>query len=96
MKWVRAMEIYDRVAKVVAPKKIKLAEAEAELEVQMEKLSCKRDELKEISDKLQNLRDRYDKKVQMKKGLEENIEMCSKKLERAEKLIGGLGGEKVS
>ena len=28
--WVRAMEAYDRVAKVVAPKKAKLAEAEAE------------------------------------------------------------------
>ena len=89
------MEIYDRVAKVVAPKKVKLAEAEAELNVQMEKLSCKRAELKEISDKLQDLRDNFDKKVQKKKGLEENIEMCSKKLDRAEKLIGGLGGEKV-
>jgi hypothetical protein len=32
-KWVRAMEAYDRVAKVVAPKKAKLKEAEAELKV---------------------------------------------------------------
>lgn len=29
-----------------------------------------------------------------KKELEDNIDLCSKKLERAEKLIGGLGGEK--
>ena len=29
-----------------------------------------------------------------KKELEDNIDLCSKKLDRAEKLIGGLGGEK--
>ena len=32
----------------------------------------------------------------MKKDLEDNIDLCSKKLDRAEKLIGGLGGEKVT
>ena len=32
--------------------------------------------------------------TEKKKELEENIDICSKKLERAEKLIGGLGGEK--
>ena len=42
------MEVYERVAKVVAPKKIKLAEAEAELAVQMKKLNAKRAELKEV------------------------------------------------
>ena len=31
---------------------------------------------------------------QKKKDLEDNIDLCSKKLDRAEKLIGGLGGEK--
>lgn len=52
-KWTRAMEVYDRVAKVVAPKKIKLAEAEGELAVQMKKLNEKRAELKEVLDKLE-------------------------------------------
>ena len=47
-KWVRAMEVYDRVAKVVAPKKAKLAEAEGELATQMAKLNEKRAELKTI------------------------------------------------
>ena len=32
--------------------------------------------------------------TQKKKDLEDNIDLCSKKLERASKLIGGLGGEK--
>ena len=47
-RWVRAMDIYDKVAKVVAPKKIKLAEAEGELSVQMDKLNEKRAQLKEV------------------------------------------------
>jgi dynein heavy chain len=42
------MDIYDKVAKVVAPKKAKLAEAEAELSVQMQKLDEKRAQLKEV------------------------------------------------
>ena len=47
-KWTRAMEVYDRVAKVVAPKKESLAIAEQELSVQMEKLNTKRAELKAV------------------------------------------------
>ena len=42
------MEIYDRVAKVVAPKKAKLGEAESELAVQMDKLNEKRAQLKQV------------------------------------------------
>ena len=42
------MDVYDRVAKVVAPKKLKLAEAEGELAQQMEKLNVKRSQLQEV------------------------------------------------
>jgi dynein heavy chain len=93
-KWVRAMEVYDRVAKVVAPKKASLAIAEQELSVQMEKLNAKRAELKEVLDKLQSLNDEFEFMTKKKEKLEENIDICSKKLDRAEKLIAGLGGEK--
>ncbi|KAK0049220.1 dynein heavy chain 3 axonemal-like isoform X1 [Biomphalaria pfeifferi] len=93
-KWVRAMDIYDKVAKVVAPKKAKLAEAEGELAVQMEKLNEKRAQLQAVTDKLQALNDEFEVMTQKKKDLEGNIDLCSKKLDRAEKLIGGLGGEK--
>lgn len=93
-KWVRAMEVYERVAKVVAPKKIRLKEAEDELAVQMDMLTVKRAELKEVEDRLQSLNDTFDAMNNKKKELEDNIELCSQKLIRAEKLIGGLGGEK--
>ena len=93
-KWVRALDVYDRVAKVVAPKKAKLAEAEGELSVQMEKLDEKRAQQQEVTDKLQALNDEFEAMTQKKSDLEANIDLCEKKLDRAEKLIGGLGGEK--
>ncbi|XP_073915702.1 dynein axonemal heavy chain 3 isoform X2 [Castor canadensis] len=93
-KWVRAMEVYDRVAKVVAPKRERLKEAEGKLDIQMQKLNQKRAELKLVEDRLQALNDDFEEMNNKKKMLEENIEICSQKLIRAEKLISGLGGEK--
>ncbi|XP_026677188.1 dynein heavy chain 3, axonemal-like [Diaphorina citri] len=92
---VLAMEVYDRVIKIVGPKKAKLAEAEADYAVQMEKLNSKRAQLATVLGKLQALRDELAQKSKDKKELEDQIELCKQKLERAEKLIGGLGGEKT-
>lgn len=94
-KWVRAMEVYDRVIKIVAPKKERLAGAEAELAAQMDTLNEKRAQLQEVTDKLQALNDELAAESKKKKDLEDSIELCTQKLERAEKLIGGLGGEKA-
>ncbi|XP_047529766.1 dynein axonemal heavy chain 3 [Vanessa atalanta] len=94
-KWVRAMDVYDRVIKVVAPKKAALAEAEAELQTQMNTLNEKRAQLQGVLDKLQALNDEFAEMTRKKKGLEDEIELCSTKLSRAEQLIGGLGGEKA-
>lgn len=88
------MEVYDRVIKVVAPKKAMLAEAEAELAAQMETLNAKRTLLQEVTDKLQTLNDEFAECMREKKKLEDQIDHCMQKLDRAEKLLGGLGGEK--
>eukprot|EP00116_Pleurobrachia_bachei_P007879 sb/3468141/ len=93
--WVSAMDIYDRVAKVVAPKKEKLKGAEASLKIQMGALAEKQAELKAVLDRLQMLNDDLDMKKNKLQELEEAKEMCEKKLVRAEKLLGGLGGEKA-
>jgi len=69
-KWVLAMEIYDRVVKVVAPKKIKLAQAEADLAATMEKLDKKRAELKEIEARLAALQEKFQNMVDEKNKLE--------------------------
>ena len=48
-----------------------------------------------MTDKLQQLNDEFAECMREKKKLEDQIEMCMQKLERAEKLLGGLGGEKT-
>jgi len=94
-KWVLAMESYDRVAKVVAPKKLKLAGAEKSLATAMAALKVKQDELKAVMDNLSSLQANFDAMVAKKDSLEKEVEGCTIKLARAEQLIGGLGGEKV-
>ncbi|KAK5863728.1 hypothetical protein PBY51_000737 [Eleginops maclovinus] len=94
-KWIQAMEVYDRVAKVVAPKKANLAEAQESLAATMALLDQKRAELKEVEDRLAALQKTFEEKTEEKAQLESQVESCARKLERAEKLIGGLGGEKT-
>ena len=89
VKWVLAMEVYERVNKVVVPKKVKLKEAEAELAEQMGKLRLKQAELQEVVDKLTAMENEYEAKKAKKKELEDNINLCKLKLERAEKLLSG-------
>ncbi|XP_037136748.1 dynein heavy chain 7, axonemal [Syngnathus acus] len=94
-KWVCAMDKYDGVAKVVAPKKLKLAGAEAELEVAMTALQKKQAALREVQDQVFNLSQILDANKKKKIELEDQVDLCKKKLERATQLIGGLGGEKT-
>eukprot|EP00937_MAST-01D_sp_MAST-1D-sp2_P000693 g693.t1 len=94
-KWVCAMDTYDRVAKVVAPKRAALKAAESKLEVTMGQLNAKKAELKEVEDNLQELQDKFDGAVKKKDDLAFQVDLCAKKLDRAKSLIEGLGGEKV-
>ncbi|KAK7101371.1 hypothetical protein V1264_019760 [Littorina saxatilis] len=93
-KWIMAMEMYDRIAKVVAPKKVKLEEAEAELRITLQILDDKRAQLSTLQSKLAKLQADFAQMVANKEKLEDQVDLCGKKLVRAEKLIGGLGGEK--
>jgi dynein heavy chain, axonemal len=93
--WVRAMDSYDRVVKVVEPKKQKLNESEAELAVVMGALHVKQAALKEVLDKLAALSADLTSKKDKKEQLTHDVHMCTVKLDRAHKLISGLGGEKT-
>ncbi|VVC42221.1 Dynein heavy chain, coiled coil stalk,P-loop containing nucleoside triphosphate hydrolase,Dynein heavy [Cinara cedri] len=93
-KWIRALDVYDKVIKIVGPKKEKLHQAETDYTIQMEKLNEKRAELSGVLGKLQTLRDELAEKTKEKKELEDSIDMCAQKLTRAEILISGLSGEK--
>ena len=94
-KWVLAMEAYDRVAKVVAPKKAALAEAESTLGVTMGELQLKQEALKAVEDELGALEQQFEDATQKKVDLEAEVDLCGKKLDRAKTLIDGLGGEKT-
>lgn len=61
----------------------------------MELLNEKRSELSALEDKLAALKKDCDESIQKKKDLEEQAKTCEINLQRAEKLIGGLGGERL-
>jgi len=82
------------VAKVVAPKREALHEAQEKLSVAMSDLEEKRTSLREVQDKLAGLEQKLETNKNKKVDLENQVELCMKKLDRAEQLLGGLGGEK--
>ncbi|CAB0001089.1 unnamed protein product [Nesidiocoris tenuis] len=92
-KWIIAISKYDKVAKVVAPKKIALAKAEEEYNVAMSALEVKRAELKKVQDKFAKLQQTLDENNSRFTRLQNEADQCSKKLQRADDLIKGLGGE---
>lgn len=92
--WIIAMEAYDRVAKVVAPKKIALAAAEEELAKVMEGLNEKRATLKAVLERLESLNSELKALSDKKERLQKQVKSCEEQLDRAKKLITGLGGEK--
>jgi len=94
-KWVRAMIVYDGVAKVVGPKKEALAKAESDLAAAMGALAEKKAMLKEVQDNVAKLLQDFQAAKQKKDDLQHQYEVCSKRLITAEKLINGLGGEKT-
>ena len=93
-KWVHAMITYDRVAKVVAPKKAALAIASEELLAAAAALAVKQGQLKEIMDQLAELQEQLRATMARKNELARQVTECSNRLERATKLTGGLGGER--
>lgn len=60
----------------------------------MAALEIKREQLREVQKKLANLEAVLDQNKARYKDLQDDVDLCTKKLQRAEELIGGLGGEK--
>ena len=94
-KWVHAVFKYDKVAKIVAPKKAALAKATQELTEAMTVLAGKQAMVKELKDKLAQLESDLAGAIAKKNALLEEVETCKIRLDRANKLVSGLGGEKV-
>lgn len=93
--WVHAMVVYDRVTKVVAPKREALKAATADLDKAQSELKGKQAALQVVLDKVAKLEADLAAAYKKKSDLQFQVDDCSKKLTRATQLIGGLGGEKA-
>ena len=93
--WVRAMKVYDEVAKVVEPKKQVLAESMAKLQEEQAKLQAVQDELAGVIAKVDGLQAQCDATVAEKQRLQDTADQTSKRLVRAGKLTSGLADESV-
>lgn len=93
--WVRAMVVYDQVAKEIEPKKNNLRAAEESLAQTMAQLNTKKAALQQVQDRVAGLQRTLRDTQQRKGDLEAQAATAKKQLERAGQLLGGLGGEKV-
>jgi dynein heavy chain len=93
--WSRAMYKYHFVAKAVEPKRQLLRQAESELAECNAKLAVAQQKLREVQSRIATLEADFNAAVEKQTELQDDMALCEVKLERAHKLIGGLGGEKA-
>ena len=93
--WVMAMNKFYFINKVVIPKQAKLKIATAKKTEQEAKLAIKEAELKKVEDRVDSLKRDLKITQDKKADLEAQVDDCTKKLDRAQKLIVNLGGEKM-
>lgn len=95
VQWVRAIEKYARIYKVVGPKIELVAELEASLRLKQEQLAEARRMLAELEAKLAALQAEFEEKTAMKEALRLRAEQLRLNLERAVMLVDGLAGERL-
>ena len=93
-RWVIAIDMYEKVAKNIAPKRESLMKAEGDYQESLEQLNKKKENFKDSQEKLKAVQDDLQQKKQRKAELENEVDLCTRKLERAEQLITGFGGER--
>jgi len=93
--WVIAMDKFYNVNLIVKPKQEALAIAQEKYKGIAADLKIKQDKLKEVQDKVNGLKYNLKQTQDKKQQLSEQVADCEAKLDRAQKLIGGLGGEKA-
>lgn len=93
-KWIKAIENFESVNTIVQPKKLKLQESKRLLKATKRVLAEKRRAASALEAKVNGLNQELEKANSEKRRTEEEVELCNGRLERAEDLISGLGGEK--
>ncbi|XP_049786264.1 dynein axonemal heavy chain 7-like [Schistocerca cancellata] len=93
--WVAAMDVYERVSKVLEPKKVVLAEAEAVLQELSTVLSSEEEKQKDLEAKLLELNRVREETADHKADLEAREAEADSKWQRADRLIRSLEGERI-
>ncbi|CAL1538804.1 unnamed protein product [Lymnaea stagnalis] len=93
--WVRAMEMYGRIFRVVEPKRQRLNAAMAILREKQAALADAKAKLAEVEAKMAELKILYDEKLAQKEELKRKAEHTELMLDRAQKLVSGLAGERI-
>lgn len=93
--WTHAMSVFNRVSKVVEPKRQALANAEAQLAEANATLATKQAELQAVRDKVAGLQAQLAQAQADQKSLQEQADITEKRLARAEKLTTGLADEQA-
>nr|XP_028557519.1 dynein heavy chain 2, axonemal isoform X1 [Podarcis muralis]XP_028557522.1 dynein heavy chain 2, axonemal isoform X1 [Podarcis muralis] len=93
--WVRAMEMYGRIYRVVEPKRARMNAALAQLAEKQAAQAEAQERLREVAEKLEMLKKEYEEKLAQKEELRKKSEEMEIKLDRADKLVSGLAGEKI-
>lgn len=70
-------------------------EAQSKLSKTMEELAEAQAKLKTVQENIMSLEQQFSAAVEKKGNLAKQVDDCQAKLQRADKLIGGLGGEKI-
>lgn len=91
--WVRAIETYAEIFKVVMPKRQKLREAEFAYGALEAKLRLKQDELQRASDAVQLMRDNLANTEAELQALQDQAKLTEIRLQRAALLMSALGSE---
>jgi dynein heavy chain len=93
--WVRAMDVYSRVAKEVEPKREKLNKLKADLKVVQDGLAVKQNALQEVLDKVAELNRVCQETLSEKDRLQKESDQTAIRLTNAERLTSGLAEEGV-
>ncbi len=93
--WTKAMASFFAVNKEVLPLKANLVVQEGRFQMASEELAEANAKLQEKEREVAQVRAMYEDAMSKKQGLEDDAQMCVKKMDAASTLIEGLSGEKV-
>jgi dynein heavy chain, axonemal len=93
--WIRAMEMYGKILKVVAPKREKLRSNQEALEKKQLQLHESSSKLAQYQEKLEELKLKYDTAVDRKDDLKSQSDALQAKLEMAKTLVTSFSPDKL-